>query len=91
VGTIRYVGTTQFSDGVWCGVELDGAHGKNDGAVKDVQVRPECVFSCYRGATCTTPKHTRDEERGRNGWGGDGWCTGVRETESAARRQMQAE
>ncbi|XP_076813352.1 CAP-Gly domain-containing linker protein 4-like isoform X2 [Clavelina lepadiformis] len=33
-GTVRYVGTTQFASGVWCGVELDKeGPGRNDGSV----------------------------------------------------------
>lgn len=34
VGTLRYMGTTSFAPGEWCGVELDEPRGKNDGAVE---------------------------------------------------------
>lgn len=33
-GMLRYIGTTQFAKGEWCGVELDDPVGKNDGAVE---------------------------------------------------------
>lgn len=35
-GTLRFLGTTQFREGVWAGVELEGGFagkGKNDGSV----------------------------------------------------------
>ncbi|XP_064151248.1 CAP-Gly domain-containing linker protein 4 [Loxodonta africana] len=58
MGTVRYVGPTGFASGVWLGLELRSAKGKNDGAVGDkryftckpnhgVLVRPSRVT--YRG------------------------------------------
>ncbi|XP_040352346.1 CAP-Gly domain-containing linker protein 4 isoform X1 [Herpailurus yagouaroundi] len=58
MGTVRYVGPTEFASGIWLGLELRSAKGKNDGAVGDkryftckpnhgVLVRPSRVT--YRG------------------------------------------
>lgn len=40
-GTLRFCGTTQFAAGMWAGVELDEAVGKNNGSVAGVQ-----YFTC---------------------------------------------
>lgn len=40
-GTVRFAGNTQFADGVWIGIELDEAVGKNAGSVKGVE-----YFTC---------------------------------------------
>lgn len=45
LGTVRFYGKTNFAPGYWCGIELDKAHGKNDGSISGVQ-----YFTC-------PPKH----------------------------------
>ncbi|KAL3290384.1 hypothetical protein HHI36_023724 [Cryptolaemus montrouzieri] len=44
-GVIAYIGGTEFSGGIWIGVELDAPKGKNDGSVQGVK-----YFTCK-------PKH----------------------------------
>lgn len=41
VGTLRFCGSTEFSGGLWAGVELDRPEGKNDGSVAGVH-----YFTC---------------------------------------------
>ncbi|KAG7510608.1 hypothetical protein JOB18_026502 [Solea senegalensis] len=41
VGTLRFCGSTDFSAGLWAGVELDKPEGKNNGSVAGVQ-----YFTC---------------------------------------------
>ncbi|XP_054707616.1 CAP-Gly domain-containing linker protein 4-like [Uloborus diversus] len=36
VGILRYCGATQFAQGIWAGVELEEALGKNDGTLKGI-------------------------------------------------------
>jgi len=43
-GVVRYYGETEFSTGVWVGVELTTNSGKNDGSVKGKR-----YFSCQMG------------------------------------------
>lgn len=44
-GVLRYIGTTEFAAGEWCGVELDEPIGKNDGSVGDK--RSASLFPVY--------------------------------------------
>ncbi|XP_033230832.1 restin homolog isoform X2 [Belonocnema kinseyi] len=44
-GVLRFLGTTEFAPGEWCGVELDEPQGKNDGSVNETR-----YFECH-------PKH----------------------------------
>ncbi|XP_061824430.1 CAP-Gly domain-containing linker protein 4 isoform X2 [Nerophis lumbriciformis] len=41
VGNLRFCGSTEFSEGLWAGVELDKPEGKNDGSVAGIQ-----YFTC---------------------------------------------
>ncbi|XP_060575927.1 CAP-Gly domain-containing linker protein 4-like isoform X6 [Ruditapes philippinarum] len=41
LGNVRYIGPTDFGDGIWVGVELRTAKGKNDGSVQGKR-----YFSC---------------------------------------------
>lgn len=42
-GVLRFVGQTQFGEGLWCGVELDTEEGSSDGTANNV-----CYFSCAK-------------------------------------------
>lgn len=44
MGTIRYLGTADFAPGLWLGLELRSARGKNDGSVEGRR-----YFSCRQG------------------------------------------
>ena len=36
-GILRFLGDTEFSEGMWCGVELDGPTGKNNGSIHGIR------------------------------------------------------
>ena len=43
MGLLKYVGRTDFAKGIWAGIELDEAIGKNDGAVAGKR----CTYTTY--------------------------------------------
>lgn len=40
-GTVAFIGEVHYTRGVYCGIVVDGAGGKNNGTIKGVQ-----YFSC---------------------------------------------
>ncbi|KAK0132561.1 CAP-Gly domain-containing linker protein 4 [Merluccius polli] len=63
VGTLRFCGSTEFSGGLWAGIELDQAEGKNDGSVAGVQ-----YFTCQNkhGIFAPLSKISKPTERRRS-------------------------
>ena len=59
-GTLRYYGNPEFAEGVWCGVELDRADGKNNGSKHGIR-----YFICEPGYGVFVPgeKVERDSSR----------------------------
>ena len=49
-GTIRFVGTTDFKDGTWVGVEMDLHEGRHDGTVEG-----KSYFTCPAGRGVMVP------------------------------------
>lgn len=62
-GIVRFIGMTQFSPGIWYGIELSRPLGKNDGIVQGVryfQCPPACgVFIQFYRIARLLPEHTR--------------------------------
>ncbi|XP_046583518.1 CAP-Gly domain-containing linker protein 4-like isoform X1 [Haliotis rubra] len=79
MGVVRYVGPTDFGEGVWLGVELRTAKGKNDGSVRGKRyftckpdhgliVRPSKVFvRGINGAKLMTDSHSPPDLTKHNG------------------------
>lgn len=50
IGVLRYIGNTNFSDEIWCGIELEDKLGLHDGTVKGIS-----YFSCRPGYGLLAP------------------------------------
>lgn len=64
-GIIRFIGRTQFSTGVWLGIELDQPVGKNDGSVSGIR-----YFDCKpsHGVFAPPSKVTRTGNHSQRGF-----------------------
>ncbi|XP_070572672.1 CAP-Gly domain-containing linker protein 1-like isoform X14 [Ptychodera flava] len=60
LGTLRYIGTTEFAKGEWCGVELVEELGKNDGAVAGTR-----YFTCKPKYGLFAPIHKVTRAKGK--------------------------
>ena len=58
-GVLRYLGTTEFAAGEWCGVELDDAVGKNDGSVNGKR----CAFPSSNSTMMRKQKEKQETGR----------------------------
>ncbi|VDN01005.1 unnamed protein product [Thelazia callipaeda] len=62
-GVVEFCGKTEFADGVWIGINLDGPNGKNDGSVRGVR-----YFECEPNhGIFMKASQVRIEGRGKSG------------------------
>jgi len=59
MGTVAFIGETQFKEGIWAGVILDTPDGKNDGSLNGVTY---FVTEPNRGIFCRLNKLTREQQ-----------------------------
>ncbi|KAH1003221.1 uncharacterized protein LOC109546423 [Dendroctonus ponderosae] len=83
-GVLRYVGVVQFAKGVWCGVELNSACGKNNGTVNGVW-----YFECAprRGLMAPLAKVSLTEAAPHSGSGPYSILCGLEGDGDAAKRR----
>eukprot|EP00419_Tripos_fusus_P015002 CAMPEP_0172755284 /NCGR_PEP_ID=MMETSP1074-20121228/159570_1 /TAXON_ID=2916 /ORGANISM="Ceratium fusus, Strain PA161109" /LENGTH=104 /DNA_ID=CAMNT_0013588351 /DNA_START=51 /DNA_END=361 /DNA_ORIENTATION=- len=72
IGTVRYIGKTEFGSDDWVGVELDDPMGKHDGSVRNNRyftcppchglfVRPKSVITLQKRDSHTVPSGKAEE------------------------------
>ena len=76
LGTVAFIGETQFKEGVWAGVILDTPDGKNDGSLNGVAY---FVTEPNRGIFCRLNKLTREPQEAATS-GNDALNTSVHES-----------
>lgn len=59
-GTLRFIGETEFSSGMWCGVELNNNSGKNNGTYKGIR-----YFTCDTNHGVFVPLNKLEMDYGR--------------------------
>ncbi len=59
-GTLRFIGETEFSSGIWCGVELNNNSGKNNGTYKGIR-----YFTCDVNHGVFVPLNKLEMDYGR--------------------------
>jgi hypothetical protein len=76
---VRFIGTTKFADGEWCGIELQRPNGKNDGSVnghkyfscaakcglfvRPSQLAPVSGFAANNNTTTTTNSNSKQQSQ----------------------------
>lgn len=56
-GILKFLGTTEFAKGIWAGVELPDAQGKNDGAVSGKRLVISMFTWSFDTISCSVPGH----------------------------------
>ena len=84
-GTLRFLGSVQFSHGVWAGVELDEAAGQNDGKMQGRR-----YFECGRNHGIFVKKHQLTRELMIEGQSIPAYVESLQERHKETQTQLEA-